>query len=162
MTKPRKSIVRIPEAKWRRIHDDWLSSLDMPKVIAARHGINHRTLLGRATKKNWPPRGSLADEPATIARLLYVDLTTELRESLRNLRNLRNLRDPETEAVAAATQRAPLIRAHRRALIALLDARKPQTASTQTAVTDFPALDLEAARKDILARLARLDAVPPP
>jgi hypothetical protein len=155
MNKTRKPIVRIPEAKWHRIRDDWLSSLDMPKVIAARHGIHHRTLLERAAKKNWPQRGSMADDPATVARLLYIDLTAELRDSLRSLR------DPASEAPASATQRAPLIRAHRRALIALLDARKPATGGAAPAnPTDFPALDLAAAREDILARLARMDAAP--
>ena len=145
---PRTSM-RIPQAKWHRIREDWLSSLDTPKEIATRHGIGHKTILERATKHDWPERGSMADDPATIARLLYADLTTELRTSLRSLQ------DDTT-----APHRAPLIRAHRRALIALLDARKP-LGSTTTAPTaseeTFPTLDLEAASKDILDRLNRLD-----
>jgi len=68
----------------------------------------------------------------------------------------------------SASERGPLIRAHRRALIALLDARKPlKSASGSSSATapdsaSYPALDMEAARKDILARLARLDRNPLP
>ncbi len=149
--------MRISQAQWHRIRQDWLSSLDTPKVIAARHGIGHRAVLNRASKHGWPERGSMADDPATIARLLYADLSAELRASLRALRD-----DGALESPATATQRAPLIRAHRRALIALLDARKPLASGATDSVAPrdevFPALDLEAAHKDILDRLARLEA----
>jgi len=149
---PRTS-TRISQAQWHRIREDWLSCLDPPKVIAARHGIGHKTILGRATKHDWPERGSMADDPVTIARLLYADLTTELRTSLRSLHD---------DTTATATQRPQLIRAHRRALIALLDARKPLGPTTTTPSDDtFPTLDLEAAKKDILDRLNRLDRKAP-
>lgn len=151
MKKPRKPGGLIPVTKWRRIRDDWVSTHDTVRAIADRHGICADTIYGKASREAWPPRGSLAEDPATIARLLYADLTAELRDSLRSLR------DPDPEAPATATQRAPLIRAHRRALIALLDARKPLPGSTTTTPIDFPALDLDAARTDILARLARMD-----
>lgn len=146
--------MRISQAQWHRIREDWLSCLDTPKVIAARHGISDKTLYNRATKHDWPERGSMADDPATIARLLYADLSAELRASLQTLRE-----EGSTETPTTATQRAPLIRAHRRALIALLDARKPtgKTAPDTASPDIFPSLDLDAARKDILARLARMD-----
>ena len=163
MTKPRKTVVRIPQAKWRRIHDDWLSSVGPTAALAARHGMHPSTIRNRAYKKEWAPRGSLADDPATIARLLYADLTAELRDSLGTLRN--GTRDPGApEPPATAAQRGPLIRAHRRALIALLDARKPLPGNAVVGpdIATFPTLDLAAARKDILARLARMDAAPPP
>lgn len=148
---PLRRSMRISQAKWHRIREDWISSLDTPKVIAARHGIHHRTLLNRAAKHDWPERGSMVDDPVTIACLLYADLTTELRASLSSLRE-------GGETPAAAGQRAPLIRAHRRSLIALLDARKPIGQSANpTAPDTVPALDLDAARTDILTRLSRMD-----
>jgi len=152
---------RIPETTWRRAREDWISCLDPVATIAARHDIGTTALSRRAKRDAWPPRGSVADDPAVIARRLYADITVELRASLHALQNPDGSAQPAT-----AAQRGTLIRAHRRALIALLDARKPlnakvspSPASTQS--PEVPALDLAAARADILDRLARMDAAPP-
>ena len=149
---------RMTAARWRRIRDDWTTSLDPPKEIAARHGIAQKTLAQRAARDEWPEQGSLADDPLVVARLLHAELVTELRASLRALRE-------GGEAPASADRRAPLIRAHRRALVALLDARKtlgPQARDTGAqAAPTVPALDLDAARREVLARLARLATTPP-
>jgi len=152
---------RTPDAVWMRVREDWASCFDTVAVIAARHGIGVAALSRRARKDAWPPRGSSADDPVVIARRLYADITAELRASLRGLQ------DPDAvEVPATASHRAPLIRAHRRALIALLDARKPVPGSpaprpSSSQASPVPALDLDAARADILDRLARMDAAPP-
>lgn len=151
---------RIPEAVWRRVRDDWTACVDPVATIAARHAITAATLSQRARREGWPPRGSAVDDPVAIARRLYADITMELRASLRDLQT-----SGPAETPAAAAQRAPLIRAHRRALIALLDARKslsgPAAPAPSAAAGASPALDLDAARAEILDRLARMDAAPP-
>lgn len=134
-----------------------MSSPDPVATIAARHGIGTSTLFRRAGAEGWPDRGSGANDPAVIARRLYADITVELRASLDALREAGS-----DEPAAAAGQRAALVRAHRRALIAVLDARKPFSRGSNASpaaspAETFPALDLVAAREDILARLARLD-----
>jgi len=152
---------RIPDATWQRVREDWMCSRDSVAAIATRHGMSDTTLSRHARTDKWPPRGSGANDPAYLARRLYAEITVELSASLRALQA-----DGINEPPATAAQRGPLIRAHRRALIAVLDAGKPPAASrtrapspsTPTSGADFPALDLEAARKDILARLERLDA----
>lgn len=150
---------RITDATWGRAREDWMSSDDSIATIASRHGMSASSLSRRAKSHGWPSRDPT--DPVTIARRLYADITDALRLSLRSLQ------DGE-DARATASERGPLIRAHRRALIALLDARKPlKSASGSSSATapdsaSYPALDMEAARKDILARLARLDRNPLP
>lgn len=150
---------RISEAVWHRIREDWVASQGTMAALASRHNIGVTSLSRRAKADEWPPRGSGRDDPVALAHRLYADITAELRASLRNLQV-----EGSEEAPASAGQRGPLIRAHRRALIALLDARKPAAQTTKPAFgkaaedhASFPALDLDAARQDILARLARLD-----
>jgi len=152
---------RISKATWQIVREDWVSSPDPAAAIAARHGIGISTLSHRARAEGWPPRGSGANDPALIARRLYADITVELRASLDALH-----RAGADEPAATANQRATLVRAHRRALIAVLDARKPLPKGAKASPaappdTSFPALDLVTARADILARLSRFDAVPP-
>lgn len=149
---------------WLAIYDDWVSCEDTVTAIAARHGIARGTLSKRAKSEGWPPRGS--NRSVALARQLYADITAELRASLQSLQT-----DGADEATATASQRGPLIRAHRRALMALLDASKPMTpkgrsSKTPTKTADpqepgFPALDLDTARREILDRLSRLDHAPP-
>lgn len=150
---------RISEATWRTVHEDWISCLDPVSVIAARHGMGVTTLGRRAKSQDWLPRGSGLDDPAALARRLYADITAELRVTLQALKE-----NGSDEPVTTTNQRTALIRAHRRTLVAVLDARKPLARSSQSGDAasrgeDFPALDLVAAREDILARLARLDRV---
>ncbi len=154
----------IPESVWMRVREDWASCQDTIAIIAARHGMAAATLSRRARAEGWPQRG--ANRSAEIAHQLYADITDELRLSLKALRAHRT-----DEAPAAAAQRSALIRAHRRALFALLDARKPlpdETRKTSKAGATaeegdaVPPLDLAAARHDILDRLSRLDRAPPP
>lgn len=145
------------------MRDDWTACVDPVAAIAARHGLAAATVSQRARREGWPPRGSAVDDPVAIARRLYADITMELRASLRDLQTS----DP-VETPAAAAQRALLIRAHRRALIALLDTRKslsgpasPAPSAAAARTSPVPVLDLDAARAEILDRLARMDADPP-
>jgi|GEM_PF-3089139 len=154
----------IPEDVWAQVREDWTSCRDPVDIIAARHGIATRTLSKKARTARWPPRGS--QDAVSVARRLYADITEELRASLRALQT-----DGTGEQTATAAERGPLIRAHRRALIALLEVRKPVLARAESAkakakpdsgeaAESFPALDLDVARRDILDRLTRLDRSP--
>lgn len=139
---------RIDDLTWRNVRQDWIGTIEPVADIARRHGISRSAIDRRASAEKWPPRSSGIDDPLAIATALYRDLTHELRQSLQSLRAA------EDADLPASAQRGTLIRNHRRALFVLIEARKglADQAGTGSGVP----LDLEAAKQDILERLARL------
>jgi len=101
-----------------------------------------------------PQSKKLSTNPVTVTRALYDDLTLSLTESMNKLREADIDMDKE-----AAKERSNLIRAHHRALMALLDCdsrlRKKLTKTFGDSF-DGTKLDLSAAKAELHRRLARL------
>lgn len=145
---PRK--VLAPEI-WDEIGHHWRIGHLTVVDIARRYGLNNSSIYAKARRNHWPPRQTPRDNPQAAREALLADLTFSLRQSLAALRTL-----PPADTPATARDRTRLIREYQRSLAALV----LKTATAQTApatATDVPALELEAAKREVLDRLARLD-----
>lgn len=126
-------------------------------VIARKHGVHVSTIRRRAIAENWTKQSVEDDPHASSAAHLYQELSTALRMGLARL-------DPsmsDAETLVTAQERAQLIRAHRRALIALVEAERgiARLSAQSSGHSKSPrgvSLDLDAARAEVLSRLDRL------
>ena len=159
---------RIDDLTLQKLREDWAGTVDPVTTLARRYGVSRSTIDRRAAAEKWPPRGSAIDDPVSIATILYRDLTHELRQSLQSLRVQE--KDPAAPQ-DPATHRAALIRNHRRALFALMEARRAMASTGKSTMAGTgqgdhdavpPPLDLAAARHEILDRIARIEANLPP
>jgi transposase-like protein len=148
---PRKTLS--PEF-WDEIARHWQLGQMTVTAIARRYDVNTSSIYARARRDGWPPRHMRRDDPALAREALIADLVFELRTSLARLRNA------PPEDIASARDRTRLIREYQRSLAALV--LKPAAAPANPAAADNTlTLDLEAAKRDVLDRLARLDRTDP-
>ena len=118
----------IPEHSWESIHRAWALGAQTVMQIASDHGIHHDAIRKRAKRDKWQARGKNRGDPTLASRILYDDLTDALRAGLDRLRER-----PETETHEQARERGLTIRAHHKALGALVDGlRKLPEGRTQS------------------------------
>lgn len=132
-------------------------------ATARKHGINPTTISRRIRREGWQ-RDAAKDDPLSSAAHLYRELSEALRSGLTRLAQQS---DCDEEHPGSAQERAQLIRAHRRALVALVEAERSIARLTEGRPSrrgrapPRTTLDLDAARREVLSRLDRLAALQP-
>lgn len=158
------------EPNWKRIARRWRNRSAPRAVLAQEAGVSVSALRRRARREGWGDGSNAKAKaqaqakskealgrdcvPETVeaARALYSSLAQALRMALDHLRAAPG--DPD---LPKARDRAGLIKAHTRALFAVLDSdRKLGRAITPAGSGGGTGLDLAAARQEIAGRLARL------
>ncbi|MGD1869687.1 MAG: hypothetical protein ACFB0F_09310 [Neomegalonema sp.] len=159
------------DAKWRVAAELWRRREISRKELAAQVGVSETTLRRRAKRMGWDKAAASSQTSDTAARVdaarqLYESLTDALSSALDALRAQPDAVDPKL-----ARERAETIRAHGKALFALIEgltklerprsqavmasgSHNVRTAHAASEPPDF--LDLAAARVEIARRLDRL------
>ena len=130
----------------------WLRGGDSAAAIAREGGVSPATLRRRAAAEGWGKPGDGADRVGRAMRL-YAELGDALGAAIATLKD-----SPESDEPSQAKARAELVRAHRRALAAVIEAEAaaPDKESHDKDAARGGGLDLAAARRDVMGRLARL------
>ena len=139
------------KADWDKIENMWINNkLDINKLISY-YDITENTLKRKINK--WKQQQKYRSTFDT-AKMLYNDLANSLKCSISNLRH-----EKENQTTKEARERTVLIRAHQRALQTLMDCEKQlEPSNDNTPESGSGILDLDAARDEIMRRLARLAA----
>ena len=140
---------RIPDAVWDEIAQHWRAGHMPVTAIAKRYAISTDTIYRHARRHTWPKRDVPRDDTQTAAEFALADATYELKQAIIRLRT-----EPAEDTPQSARARTALIRECRRGLI-LYEKATGRTGASED--TDFPDLDVAAAEREVLARLARLD-----